>query len=145
VHEAENTQVVQDAYAVFGRGDIATLLGYMTDDIHWRPVIGTATHVPFSGERHGKPSVAEFFKQVSAAHDRRQRRWTATSDASEICCPAVQYLAHGSVRRRLKRRGTVVNVHRSGGALRSFQSSGMDTIAPSRARGEKAQSARSPR
>ena len=67
--EAQNTKVVQDAYAAFGRGDIPTLLTYLTDDIHWQPVIGTATHVPFSGERKGKVGVAEFFKQVSEAED----------------------------------------------------------------------------
>jgi uncharacterized protein len=67
--EAQNTQVVKDAYAAFGRGDIATLLGYLTDDVSWRPVIGTAKHVPFSGERKGKAEVAEFFKQVAEAED----------------------------------------------------------------------------
>jgi ketosteroid isomerase-like protein len=70
--EAENTRVVQDAYAAFGRGDITTLLGYMTDDVHWRPVIGTAKHVPFSGERTGKAGVAEFFKQVAESEDFQQ-------------------------------------------------------------------------
>jgi uncharacterized protein len=83
VHEAENTKVVQDAYAAFGRGDIPTLLGYMTDDIHWRPVIGTAKHVPFSGERRGKAAVAEFFKQVSASEDFQQfepREFVAQGD-----------------------------------------------------------------
>ena len=35
--EAENTRVVQDAYAAFGRGDIPALLGYFTDDIQWQP------------------------------------------------------------------------------------------------------------
>jgi ketosteroid isomerase-like protein len=67
--EAQNTKVIQDAYAAFGRGDIPTLLGYMTDDIHWQPVIGSAKYVPFSGERRGKAGVAEFFKQVAEAQD----------------------------------------------------------------------------
>jgi ketosteroid isomerase-like protein len=83
VHEAENTKVVQDAYAAFGRGDIPTLLGYMADDIHWRPVIGTAKHVPFSGERRGKAAVAEFFKQVSESEDFQQfepREFVAQGD-----------------------------------------------------------------
>jgi ketosteroid isomerase-like protein len=70
--EAQNTKVVQDAYAAFGRGDIPALLGYMTDDIHWRPVIGTSTQVPFSGERTGKAAVAEFFKTVAATEDFQQ-------------------------------------------------------------------------
>ena len=72
MREAENTKVVQDAYAAFGRGDITTLLGYMTDDIHWQPVIGTAKHVPFSGERKGKASVAEFFRLVAESEDFQQ-------------------------------------------------------------------------
>jgi ketosteroid isomerase-like protein len=70
--EVQNTKVVQDAYDAFGRGDIATLLGYMTEDIQWQGVIGTAPHVPFSGERKGKSQVAEFFEQVAAAEDFQQ-------------------------------------------------------------------------
>ena len=81
--EAENTKVVQDAYAAFGRADITTLLGYMTDDIQWQPVIGVAKHVPFSGARTGKAAVAEFFKQVSEAEDFEQfepREFVAQGD-----------------------------------------------------------------
>jgi uncharacterized protein len=72
MQEAQNTKVVQDAYAAFGRGDIPTLLGYMTDDIEWRPVTGAARHVPFAGERRGTPAVAEFFKLVADSEDFEQ-------------------------------------------------------------------------
>jgi uncharacterized protein len=81
--EAQNVSVVQNAYAAFGRGDIATLLGYMTEDIQWRPVIGTAKHVPFSGERKGKAGVGEFFKQVAESEDFQQfepREFVAQGD-----------------------------------------------------------------
>jgi ketosteroid isomerase-like protein len=81
--EAQNVSVVQNAYAAFGRGDIPTLLGYMTDDIQWRPVIGTAKHVPFSGERKGKAAVGEFFKQVAESEDFQQfepREFVAQGD-----------------------------------------------------------------
>ena len=81
--EAENTKVVRDAYAAFGRGDITTLLGYMTDDVQWQPVIGTGTHVPFSGARTGKAAVAEFFKQVAETEDFEQfepREFVAQGD-----------------------------------------------------------------
>ena len=81
--EAENTRVVHDAYAAFGRGDIPALLGYFTDDIQWQPVIGTATHVPFAGARTGKTAVAEFFKQVSETEDFEQfepREFVAQGD-----------------------------------------------------------------
>jgi ketosteroid isomerase-like protein len=83
MNEKQNTQVVQDAYAAFGRGDITALLGYMTDDVQWQPVIGTASHVPFSGERRGTNEVAEFFRQVAATEDFQQfepREFVAQGD-----------------------------------------------------------------
>jgi len=33
MQEAQNTQVVKDAYAAFGRGDIASVLTALSDDI----------------------------------------------------------------------------------------------------------------
>ena len=65
MQEAQNTKVVQDAYAAFGRGDVQALLGYFDDNILWKPVHGTARHVPTAGERRGKAAVGEFFKIVS--------------------------------------------------------------------------------
>lgn len=66
MQEAQNTKVVQDAYAAFGRGDIQTLLTYVAADVVWTAVYGAGSHVPTSGERRGKAAVAEFFKQVAA-------------------------------------------------------------------------------
>lgn len=63
--ETQNTQVVQNAFAAFQRGDISTLLGYLTDDVNWQPCIGAGAHVPFAGTRSGKPQVAEFFSKVA--------------------------------------------------------------------------------
>jgi uncharacterized protein len=65
MQEAQNTKVVQDAYAAFARNDIQTLLTYLADDIVWIGVYGAASHVPTSGQRRGKAAVAEFFKQVA--------------------------------------------------------------------------------
>jgi ketosteroid isomerase-like protein len=63
--EAQNTAIVQDMYAAFGRGDIASLLDHCTDDIVWIGVYGCGPQVPFTGERHGKAAVADFFKLVA--------------------------------------------------------------------------------
>ena len=82
--EAANTQLVQDAYAAFARGDITKLLDYMSDDVQWRPVIGAAKHVPFAGERKGKAAVAEFFTRVAESEDFEQfepREFTAQGDS----------------------------------------------------------------
>lgn len=65
MQEAQNTKVVQDAYAAFGRGDIQTLLTLFADNIVWNAVYGTGSHVPTSGERRGQAAVGEFFKQVA--------------------------------------------------------------------------------
>jgi uncharacterized protein len=65
MQETQNTKVVQEAYAAFGRGDVQGILDRLTDDVIWNGVYGAAAHVPTSGERRGKAAVATFFKQVA--------------------------------------------------------------------------------
>lgn len=66
MQEAQNTKVVQEAYAAFGRGDVQGILDRLDDSIVWKAVYGAGPHVPTAGERRGKPAIAEFFKQVAA-------------------------------------------------------------------------------
>lgn len=63
--EAQNTQVVKDAYAAFQRGDINTILGSLDDAVVWEAVKGTEGVVPTAGVRRGRPAVGEFFSQVN--------------------------------------------------------------------------------
>jgi ketosteroid isomerase-like protein len=65
MQETQNIKLVQDAYAAFGRGDVQGILDRLDDSIIWKGVYGAGPHVPTSGERRGKPEVAEFFKQVA--------------------------------------------------------------------------------
>ncbi len=65
MQETQNTKVVQDAYAAFGRGDIQAILESLDESIVWKGVYGAGPHVPTSGERRGKAQVGEFFKQVA--------------------------------------------------------------------------------
>ena len=58
MQEAQNTKVVQEAYAAFGRGDVQGILDRLTDDVIWNGVYGAASYVPTSGERRGKAAVA---------------------------------------------------------------------------------------
>jgi len=62
--DAQNIQLVKDAYAAFLRGDINTILGMLDDTIDWHGVIGTEGVLPQAGRRHGRPAVAEFFRQA---------------------------------------------------------------------------------
>jgi ketosteroid isomerase-like protein len=62
MQENQNTKTVQDIYAAFGKGDIASVLAAMDEQIVWKPVMGAASYVPTAGERRGKAAVGEFFR-----------------------------------------------------------------------------------
>ncbi len=63
--EQQNTKLIQDAYAAFGRGDIPTLLGYLDDSIVWSAIHGASPAMPTSGVWQGKTRVAEFFQKLA--------------------------------------------------------------------------------
>ena len=65
MHESDNTRVVKEAYAAFGRGDIQGVLTTLHDEVVWKPIEGAGPQVPTSGERRGKAAVAEFFRILS--------------------------------------------------------------------------------
>lgn len=57
------TQVVQQAYAAFGRGDIDAILGMLTDDIEWRFLASEG--VPSAGRFSGKRQVQQWFGRLA--------------------------------------------------------------------------------
>ena len=61
--EQENTQVVQGLYDSFNAGDIAGILGALSDDVEW--VIPNIPNIPFTGAKQGKDSVAKFFSTMA--------------------------------------------------------------------------------
>jgi uncharacterized protein len=63
-----NVNTVGQVYDAFGRGDIATILDAVTDDVDWG--IETSSIVaPWYGMRHGKDAVARFFDGLSMVMD----------------------------------------------------------------------------
>ena len=60
-----NVDVTRTAYEAFGRGDIATIVSLLSDDVDWRFVGGKL--VAYSG-RFKKAQVANWFADV-AKHD----------------------------------------------------------------------------
>jgi ketosteroid isomerase-like protein len=56
---------VRGAYDDFGRGDIASLLNRLSDDIVWTSP-GEGTAIPQAGRIQGKARVAQFFEGVGA-------------------------------------------------------------------------------
>jgi uncharacterized protein len=69
VSAEQNTAIVKDAYAAFGRRDIPALLDLIGDDIDWHAVIGASAAVPTSGRRVGREAVGKFFNDLAGSMD----------------------------------------------------------------------------
>jgi uncharacterized protein len=59
--------VVQQAYAAFGQGDIPTLLKLITDEVDWECVAPKT--LPYAGRRRTPQEVANFFESLPQADD----------------------------------------------------------------------------
>ena len=58
-----NVQLVQDAYAAFGSGDLPKLLGLMSPDILWE--FPASSVIPFAGRFVGPAEAARFFTALA--------------------------------------------------------------------------------
>lgn len=61
------TEVIQQAYAAFGRRDIAAILDMLTDDVDWR--FHASTSVPYGGRYTGKAQVQAWFGTLAESDD----------------------------------------------------------------------------
>jgi ketosteroid isomerase-like protein len=80
----QNIQVVKDAYAAFGRGDVNGILALLDDSVEWEGVKGTEGVAPHAGIRRGKLAVAEFFRTLATTLDFQlfePREFVAQGDA----------------------------------------------------------------
>ena len=57
--DKETAAVVQGIYDSFMAGDIAAVIGSLSDNVEW--VLPEIPKVPFSGKRQGKDSLTAFF------------------------------------------------------------------------------------
>lgn len=62
----ENIKTVQRLYEAFGRGDVATILDALADDVDWGVESATMAG-PWYGPRRGKAGVTEFFEAFGSA------------------------------------------------------------------------------
>jgi ketosteroid isomerase-like protein len=68
VTEQANTQLAQDAYAAFGRGDMPALAEVMADDIEWVSP-GDPGDDPLAGTYSGKDNVLGWFGKLAETLD----------------------------------------------------------------------------
>ena len=120
MQEAQNTRIVQDAYAAFGRGDVAAILATLDDNVIWKAVYGAGPQVPTSGERRGKAAVGDFFKLLgeSLQFERFEpRKFVAQGDTVAVLG---SYAARASTGRRIESDWVMIFEVRDG-KIRSFQ------------------------
>ena len=63
-----NITTIQNLYAAFGRGDIATIIAGLTPDVDWQTV-GRQKDFPTLGPRKGAAQVQDFFQLVGEHED----------------------------------------------------------------------------
>ena len=64
---ATPTEIVQQAYAAFGRADVPGILEFVADQVDWE-MVGPASLV-YAGRRHDRDGVAAFFAGVGQADE----------------------------------------------------------------------------
>jgi ketosteroid isomerase-like protein len=63
--EQSNVQLVQQAYAAFGKPDIDGVLQTLSENVDWF-IPGPTDIIPFVGRRHGPQEVAAFFGTLAS-------------------------------------------------------------------------------
>lgn len=61
------TEVVQQVYQAFGRGDIPALLRHVAEQVDWE-FVGSPS-LPYAGKRRNHKEVADFFASVARIDD----------------------------------------------------------------------------
>jgi hypothetical protein len=64
----DNIKTIQRVYEAFGRGDVATILDALTDDVDWASDT-SSTVAPWYGVKHGKAGVGSFFEAFGSTMD----------------------------------------------------------------------------
>ena len=95
----ENTQVVRDLYAAFGRGDLAAACALVAEDVVW--------HLPgtphYSGTYKGPGGVAAFFQELNTTVG------IEAFEPQEFVTAANRVLVAGWSRARVKTTGRTFN------------------------------------
>jgi uncharacterized protein len=93
----DNIKTITAVYEAFGRGDVATILDAVTDDVDWAAE-ADSTAAPWYGVRHGKEAVAAFFTDFGSAME--------VEDFTPVSIAANDTDVHTVVRFRATSRGT---------------------------------------
>jgi ketosteroid isomerase-like protein len=60
----DHVKTIQSIYEAFGKGDLKTILGVVTDDTHWG-YNGARSEVPWHGPYRNKQELPRFFESLA--------------------------------------------------------------------------------
>ena len=89
--EQANIAKLQQMYAAFGRGDIETIVGEVTDDVSWGTDTSVQNEVPWYRIRSGKDGVLDFFSTLASEVDFERFEPTIFSAAGDQVFVKVDY------------------------------------------------------
>jgi hypothetical protein len=69
MNEQANIDVVRQCYDALTAGDIQRMLSYFADDVEWD--IPEVKGIAFTGKRHGRDQVAQFFELLGEMQENR--------------------------------------------------------------------------
>jgi len=103
VTEQDNTRVVQEIYAAFGRGDVPFILNTLADQVDWSHA-GPPT-IPWAKEYHTRDEIAGFFKLLGGALEVQQ------FEPRDFVAQGEKVVALGFFRARSKSTGRTFEEH----------------------------------
>lgn len=80
----DNVRMIETLFDAFSRGDIASVLASLADDVDWEaPVTEQARSLPWAGRRRGREQVVDYFRVFAATsevHPMEDTTFTAAGD-----------------------------------------------------------------
>jgi ketosteroid isomerase-like protein len=58
-----NTEIVKGIYTAFGRGDVASVINALSDEVEW--VTPGSSVIPYAGHYRGRAAVTRFFEKLA--------------------------------------------------------------------------------
>lgn len=89
----ENIKTIKTIYEAFGRGDVATILDALTDEVDWGTET-TSTVAPWYGIRHGKDGVTAFFRDFGSTMEVDEFTPTSFAASDTEVLTIVRYRGH---------------------------------------------------
>jgi ketosteroid isomerase-like protein len=88
----DNVATIKSMYEAFGKGDVPTILNYLSDDVQWEQWADNSAQkagVPWLQARNGKDGALEFFKIVGGFNIKDFRVLALMANESQVAAEII--------------------------------------------------------